>query len=262
MPTMIPPVSAASSSQSHGQPSATLSTTDAICASITGIVALVLFVATLQPGFGGPEDTPKFQFLGYALGTAHPPGYPLYSMLSHLFVQLPIRTIAYRANLFSAVTAALACALVFVIARQLGAARWAACGAALGLATGASFWLSAVYAEVYGLAAMMAALTMTLLLAWAARGGTIRMLLAVAAFGLGLGNHLTLVGVLPAGLIFIVWRDRRGGLPRGLAGGARGVWGGGGRGAFFFLGPPPPPPALRGGGRGWFPFPRGGPPPR
>src|SRR4051794_15728921 len=223
MPTMIPPVSAASSSQSHGQPSATLSTTDAICASITGIVALVLFVATLQPGFGGPEDTPKFQFLGYALGTAHPPGYPLYSMLSHLFVQLPIRTIAYRANLFSAVTAALACALVFVIARQLGAGRWTACGAALGLATGASFWLSAVYAEVYGLAAMMAALTMTLLLAWAARGGTIRLLLAVAAFGLGLGNHLTLVGVLPAGLIFIVWRDRRGLLPPALARGPRGA---------------------------------------
>src|SRR4051812_1926237 len=217
MPTMIRPVSAGSSSHSHVQPSATLSTTDAICASITGIVALALFVATLQPGFGGPEDTPKFQFLGYVLGTAHPPGYPLYSMLSHLFVQLPIRTIAYRANLFSAVTAALACALVFVIARQLGAARWTACGAALGLATGASFWLSAVYAEVYGLAAMMAALTMTLLLAWAARGGTIRMLLAVAAFGLGLGNHLTLVGVLPAGLIFIVWRDRRVLSPRIIA---------------------------------------------
>jgi hypothetical protein len=31
---------------------------------------------------------------------------------------------------------------------------------ALGMATGASFWLSAVYAEVYGLAALMAALTM------------------------------------------------------------------------------------------------------
>src|ERR1041385_8420617 len=103
-----------------------LSRVDFIWASITGIAALALFVATLQPGFGGPEDTPKFQFLGYVLGTAHPPGYPLYSLLSHLFVQLPIGTIAYRANLFSAVTAALACALVCVIALQIGARRWAA----------------------------------------------------------------------------------------------------------------------------------------
>jgi len=206
---MIRRVSEFSSSQSRVRPSATLSTSDVIWAFITGIVALALFIATLQPGFGGPEDTPKFQFLGYVLGTAHPPGYPLYSLLSHLFVQLPIGTIAYRANLFSAVTAALACALVCLIARQLGAGRWAACCAALGLATGASFWLSAVYAEVYGLAAMMAALTMMLLLAWAARGGTTLLLLAVAAFGLGLGNHLTLVGILPAGLTFIVLRDRR-----------------------------------------------------
>jgi hypothetical protein len=210
-------LSARSNLQSPLQHSATLSTSDAVCAFITGIVALALFVATLQPGFGGPEDTPKFQFLGYALGTAHPPGYPLYSLLSHLFVQLPIGTIAYRANLFSALTAALACALVCVIARQIGASRWAACSAALGLATGASFWLSAVYAEVYGLAAMMAALTMVLLLGWAAHGGTTRLLLAVAAFGLGLGNHLTLVGILPAGLIFIVLRDRRVRSPRIVA---------------------------------------------
>src|SRR5262245_60768051 len=203
---MIRPAPAFRSAQSDLRPSGTLSASDVICAFITGMVALALFIATLQPGFGGPEDTPKFQFLGYVLGTAHPPGYPLYTLLSHLFVQLPIGTIAYRANLFSAVTAALACALVCGSARQIGAGRWAACGAALGLASGASFWLSAVYAEVYGLAAMMAALTMMLLLAWAARGGTIRLLLAVAAFGLALGNHLTVVGILPAGLIFVVLR--------------------------------------------------------
>src|SRR5262245_41290840 len=214
---MIRPVPAFLSAQSRVGPSATLAASDLIWAFVTGMAALALFIATLQPGFGGPEDTPKFQFLGYALGTAHPPGYPLYSLLSYLFVQLPIGTIAYRANLFSAVTAALACALVYVIARQIGAGQWAACGAGLGLATGASFWLSAVYAEVYGLAAMMAALTMMLLLGWSVRGGTTRLLLAVAAFGLGMGNHLTLIGILPAGLIFVVLRDRRVLSPRMIA---------------------------------------------
>ena len=47
-------------------------------------IALGLYLATMQPDFGGPEDTPKFQFLGYVLGTAHQPGYPLYVPLSHL----------------------------------------------------------------------------------------------------------------------------------------------------------------------------------
>ena len=181
---------------------------DVICAFLLGLAALALYVATLQPDFGGPEDTPKFQFVGYVLGTAHPPGYPLYSMLSHLFVQLPIRTIAYRANLFSAVMAALACALTYVIARQIGACRAAAFLAASGLATGASFWRSAVFAEVYSLAAVMAALTVTFLLAWGIRGRAGRLLAAVFSFGLGLGNHLTIVGLLPA-LSLYVWRHRR-----------------------------------------------------
>ena len=88
MPAMLRRLSALSNSESPLQRSATLSTGDAWCAFTTGIVALALFVRTLQPGFGGPEDTPKFQFLGYVLGTAHPPGYPLYSLLSHLFVAL------------------------------------------------------------------------------------------------------------------------------------------------------------------------------
>ena len=172
---------------------------------------------TLQPDFGGPEDTPKFQFLGYVFGTPHESGYPLYSMLSGLFVRIPIATIAYRANLFSAVTAALACALTYRIARQVGSARWPALCAALAMAAGASFWQNAVFAEVYALAALMVALTTTLLLAWGAHAGIRRLLWAVAAFGAGLGNHLTLAGILPACILFVVLRDRRVLTPRVLA---------------------------------------------
>jgi hypothetical protein len=182
---------------------------DSLWALAIGVAALALYLATLQPDFGGPEDTPKFQFLGYVLGTAHPPGYPLYVLLSHFFVKLPIRTIAYRANLFSAVMAAVACALGYAIARQLGAARWSAVCASLGLATGASFWRNALIAEVYSLAAVMVALTIALLLRWSARGGSVYLLGAVAAFSLGLGNHLTIVGLLPAAIVFVLWRDRR-----------------------------------------------------
>jgi hypothetical protein len=182
---------------------------DVACALAIGLLALALYVATLQPDLGGPEDTPKFQFLGYVLGTAHPPGYPLYVMLSHLFVKLPIGTIAYRANLFSAVMAAFACALAYLISRQLGTGRWPALCAAGGLATGYCFWTSAVFAEVYSLAAVVAALTISLLLAWGARGGATRLIASVAVFGLGLGNHLTIVGLLPAAMCYVLVRDRR-----------------------------------------------------
>ena len=182
---------------------------DAATALIAGVIALALFAATLQPDFGGPEDTPKFQFLGHVLGTAHPPGYPLYVMLSHLFVQLPIGTIAYRANLFSAFMAAAACASAYVVARQIGARRWYAACAAIGLATGASFWRSAVFAEVYSLAAAIVIAMMAMVLAWAARGGTARLLGGAALFAAGLGNHLTIVGLVPATTLYVVHRDRR-----------------------------------------------------
>jgi len=182
---------------------------DVVYAFAIGLAALALDLLTLHRDFGGHEDQPKFQFLGYVLGTAHPPGYPLYVLLSHIFVMLPIGTVAYRANLFSAAMAACASGLSYLIARQIGATRWPAAGAAVGLATGASFWLSAVFAEVYSLAAVMAALTVVLLLAWGARGGAVLLLAAVAAFGLGLGNHLTILGLLPPSIVYVLLRNRR-----------------------------------------------------
>jgi hypothetical protein len=195
--------------QPQPAPSIRSSRIDAAWAAAAGLSCLALYLATLQPDFGGPEDTPKFQFVGYVLGTPHPPGYPLYVWLSHLFVMLPVGSIAYRANLFSAALAALTCALAFVIGRQTGAGRWASLCAALALGAGASFWRSAVFAEVYSLAAVVAALTMTLLLAWGARPGASRLLAATGAFALGLGNHLTIIGIIPACVLYVMFRHRR-----------------------------------------------------
>ena len=185
-----------------------LSRGDALLGAVAGILSLALYVATLQPDFGGPEDTPKFQFLGYILGTAHPPGYPLYVWLSHLFVALPVGSIAYRANLFSGVLAGLSCLLVCEVARQIGARRTTAFCASLALAAGASFWRSAVFAEVYSLAAAMAALTVALLLAWDAKPTSTRLLAGTGAFALGLGNHLTLIGIAPACVLYVFLRHR------------------------------------------------------
>ena len=190
---------------------------DIVCASAVGLAALSLYIATLQPDFGGPEDTPKFQFVGYVLGSAHPPGYPLYVLLSHAFVQIPIRTIAYRANLFSAVMAATACIIGYAIARQVGAGRVASICAALALATGAAFWRSAVFAEVYSLAAVLSGLTVCLLLSWGTNGRLSGLIGAAAIFALGLGNHLTIVGLAPACALYVVIKNRRVLTPRVVA---------------------------------------------
>ena len=188
-------------------------------AALTALLAGCLYLATLQPDFGGPEDTPKFQFVGHVLGTPHPPGYPLYVVLSHLFVKsVRLGTVAYRANLFSAVMAVAACVLVFAIARVLGSSRWSAAGAALAMAAGASFWRSAVFAEVYSLGAAAAAASLCCVLVWGIRDGGARWLLAgIGATSAAFGNHLTIVGVVPAYVAYVLWRNPRVLRPRFLA---------------------------------------------
>lgn len=173
-----------------------------------GLLTLAFFVVTLRQGVGGPEDSPKFQFVGRVLGTAHSPGYPLYVVLTYLFGWLPVGTLAYRINLFSALTAAIACAGAFVIARQLGASRSASAIAILGLATGAGFWHNAIVAEVYSLAAALVAIVVALLLWWDHSRRRAHLYAACAVFAAGLGNHLISLGLLPASLAFGIMRDR------------------------------------------------------
>src|SRR3954453_6288719 len=119
-----------------GQPSASeyaLTWLDALLALLLGSVSLTLYVRTLAPFVLG-SDSGEFQVLAHQLGIAHTPGYPIYLALAKLFTLLPIRDIAYRVNLFSAVMAATTVAGMYLAARLLARARLAAALAALALA--------------------------------------------------------------------------------------------------------------------------------
>lgn len=174
-----------------------------------------LYLVTLRPDVGGTEDSPKFQFLGQVLGTAHTPGYPFYTVATYLFTRPSVGTLAWRVNLFSAVCGVLSCVVIFLMARRLGVSRLPSAAAALAAATGFPLWSNAITAEVYTLSALMSAWTVYLLIAWAqtrtpsAAGQTHgRLFAACAVFAAGLGNHLTIVGLLPAALIYGIARDR------------------------------------------------------
>jgi hypothetical protein len=199
-------------------------------ALILGLGSFVLYLATLAPGvlFG---DGGEMQFVPYVLGIAHPTGYPLYLLLgwawSHL---LPFGSIAYRMNLFSALWAALAVGLAYLVALrfvQRGApgihplaARLAAVAATATFAVGKTFWSQAVIAEVYSFHAFFVTLLL-LLLFWLARAPetnharpgrispfALRSLVLAAVFGLSLTHHSTTLLLLPAFLVFL-WFARR-----------------------------------------------------
>lgn len=182
---------------------------DAIGAVAVGVVALAVYVRTLAPGLIGIIDTPMFQFIGRVLGVAHNPGYPLYVLVTHPFSYLPVGSLAYRINLFSAVCGALTVALAFLIARRLDSSVTASVAASLGLAFGGVFWSQAVIAEVYTLNAAIVAGMILALVIWERSRHPRAFFVAVALFALGLGNHTTIVGFAP-GLLIAAWLiDRR-----------------------------------------------------
>lgn len=181
---------------------------DVLWAIAVALLTAALFLATLRPDVGGTEDSPKFQFLGQVLGTAHTPGYPFYTIATYLFTRVPIGTLAYRVNLFSAVCGVLSCVCIFLIARRLRVSRPLAVAAALAAATGFPVWSNAVTAEVYTLSALMSAATILFSIAFGQTGTRWRLYLACAVFAAGLGNHLTIVGLLPAALVYGILKDR------------------------------------------------------
>jgi hypothetical protein len=174
-----------------------------------GFIALAAYVRTLAPGLTSDPDSAMFQFIGRVLGVAHNPGYPLYVLLTHAFSYLPIGSLAYRINLFSALCGAIAVSLTFLASRRLGCGRLVSAGAALGFAFGSVFWSQAVVAEVYTLNAAIVAGMMVALLTWSETRRPRWYYTAVALFAAGLGHHTTIVGFAPGMALFVLLVDRR-----------------------------------------------------
>ena len=175
---------------------------------------LVLYLRTLAPTvlyLDSPLllDAPMLQMQVCVLGITHPTGYPSYLMLSHIFTYLPFGECAYRANLASAVYAALAVLVVFAAGYLLSRRVVAAAVGALAFGLGTTFWSQAVIAEVYTLNALFVALTLLALLLWRERRGDRYLLLCAFLVGLSMTNHLTSGLLLPASFLFVALVDWR-----------------------------------------------------
>ena len=172
------------------------------------LLLLLVYWLTLLPGVGYTGDTAKFQFVGKVLGTPHATGYPLYILINHVFVTiLPIGSTAFRANLLSAVCAALACGYVYRILRRQGVEMWPALATMMALGLSPTAWSQAVVAEVYSLNAFFVAAVLYHLLAWRQDREPRELRTAILLFALSLGNHMTMVLLLPALAFFVLRTD-------------------------------------------------------
>ena len=115
------------------------------------VLGLVLLYFRTMSDFANLEDSGLFISVAHEPGIAHPPGYPLYTMLAHLFTWIPLGSIAERVHALSAIAGISSCILLFQISRELKADSLSALVAASCLGVSSSFWYQAITAEVYTL---------------------------------------------------------------------------------------------------------------
>jgi len=168
------------------------------------------------------EDDGLFIMASYFNGTAHPPGYPLLTLIGHLATLIPVGSVALRVHLVSALFGALSCVVMYKIALYLFRHRVYAYAAAACLAVSREFWSQAIISEVYTLNVFILLLLFlfSMYQAEAGRPFSRRLFYGMALlYGLGLSNHWPLLILTSPALLLIlwpVWRDVVKALPKAV----------------------------------------------
>ncbi len=176
-------------------------------ATAASLISLVIYIKTICPTvYGG--DSGELTAVAYTLGIAHPPGYPLYTLIGRTILMFPFSSPALIMNISAALLAAFSVFVAFFIICELRRFRIAEnrheltipfLGAILwGMSR--TLWSNANAAEVYSLGmAISCSIILVFLLAERLRDGRLIILLFYL-LGLSLTNHLTALSLLPLAL--------------------------------------------------------------
>ncbi len=169
----------------------------------------IAYLAVLpdEPIYHG--DTAKFQFVGRSLGTPHTTGYPTYLAINHLFTRFfPWGSLAFKANLLSALFGLAAAALLFRIQSLLGVSALTAGAMTLAAGFCFTFWSQSVVAEVYSLHLLFVCAVLYLFLKWHKCRQPGCFYAGWLVYALSFGNHLTTVTLFPALAYLVLSTDR------------------------------------------------------
>jgi len=130
----------------------------------------LLYAATRAPTVTG-EDSGELVTAAWTLGVGHPPGYPLWILLTRLFMGIlcPTLSPADGAALFSGITTALSLGVFATVSFRLTGAPLASWITALLLGLVPEIWNHATIAEVYPLNLLLVMWSLALLLDWQER---------------------------------------------------------------------------------------------
>lgn len=166
-----------------------------------------LYRQTMPPGISSwiieGWDSAVLQLTGSTWGVPHSPGYPLYTILTNIFVRvagllpgLSATEVVWRVSLWSTVTGLLTLAFVYLTVRKLVKSRAGAIVAAGLLGVSFIFWRASIMAEVYSLNALIFALTYFLTLTWDTDRRYRWLVVLGLTLGAGMAHHRTAL-ILP-----------------------------------------------------------------
>jgi len=187
------------------EPLQALSRKDYLTAILLSILTLGAYAFTAAPGVT-MEDSGDFIMGVLTLGIVHAPGYPLYTILGHLFSLLPLGDPAFRVNLFSALWGSLCLGVLFLNLRILSIAPLHAAFAILSLGFTTVFWSKTAVAEVYTFNAFLLASIVFWILSYNREKKNSQFYLACLTTGLALSNHYPLTILSSLGLLFLLDR--------------------------------------------------------
>ena len=187
-------------------------------------VSFIVYLLTLTPSICA-GDSGELTTAIYNLGAAHPPGYPLYTILGKIFTYVPLNDIAYRVNLLSAFFGAFTVTFLFLFlikiiktnrGSEFNLKDYIIAGvSSLIFAFSQTHWSQAVIAEVYTLNIIFAPLLLLVVLVWQERVflqlkkniicyAERYLLLFALLLGMSFTNHLLLLGYIIPFMIFFL----------------------------------------------------------
>ena len=180
-----------------------------------GLAALAIYVATLAPTVA-TGDSGELISAAYTGGVAHPPGYPVFTMLGWIATHLWPGSPAVMMNFLSALFQAATVGLIAVLTARLVDPGWpraddragpAVAGLAAGatLAVSTAFWAYAVVAEVFPLNDLFAAALLLLAIEWYRDRTKVWALWTLGLVsGLGAAHQQTIVLLGPALAVLLI----------------------------------------------------------
>ncbi|KAK3272098.1 hypothetical protein CYMTET_19584, partial [Cymbomonas tetramitiformis] len=172
------------------------------------LVTFLVYLPTVYPNIAGGDAT-ELSFVACRFGTAHPPGYPLWTILSGLFVRLlPVGSAAYRTNVCATVCAALCNGVVFMVVEGATGKIPSAVLASGLWAFGKLVWQYAIQAEVFALNNLLCAVLLYLTGCYEKTRDCRCAYWGAFVIGLGLSNQHTIIFYVIPLLLRVIWASK------------------------------------------------------